>query len=695
MSAALKIEEEREWKQEQKQERISPVTFTTDRTSSGATVYNVNRDYITHINVNLSPGCASPEAMDQMFKHIHATYSTPSLSVTRLPRTCEPPSDQITTTYLAVDPLYNSAILSIAEVRAMIGILQIMMVNPMLCSSQYLPETLADLKRTMTLMELAIRAYRHTDLVHSLSRAISIGVEQCRGLLEELTLNLASYRHSLASGALNLTRKYVWARAGQGSTMDALDYKLRKSHSSFAACLLALGYAAWPELKRGQLGKDTLDELAKFYVELEQESTSLRHIKVDTVIVQDHLGRDLPVPMIFCTSSQDFHVVIAGFCSGLAGDVLIQRGNYRILNAGDQVIDPKDFGTLFEPGMAVTMSILFYEKVEERQGIEGYSCPRCQHVNSRCTGWVTCAKCNGSFKISPEESIVSPETEQHADTDFIPNERSLFRKISISKYAPTSRRAAAAAASPAIANMAPSEPLKTENALSDGGVGDVALDVDDIELDEANMVEMNANTADVGFGEETYGMPFYIREKGTTNYLTSNGCRRAEGTQIIVHPRKNDFEKSAQVFYIDSYGALYHAASGLAVDIVDDVPCLRQLRPVSGRPNPWSHPLPEFSFINSQIRVKFLSDPAFPSCTDDLYPNGSWATKTFLLASNNEKDFHVHPISDFSRWIPTSDMEDSLSYDPKKRSEKTLRVLVERRTKDVGGARTSWEIVPK
>ncbi|KZP16232.1 hypothetical protein FIBSPDRAFT_1047698 [Athelia psychrophila] len=134
---------------------------------------------------------------------------------------------------------------------------------------------------------------------------------------------------------------------------------------------------------------------------------------------------------------------------------------------------------------------------------------------------------------------------------------------------------------------------------------------------------------------------------------------------------------------------------GLAVDIVDDMPCLRQPRPVSGRPNPWSHPLPEFLFINSQIRVKFLSDPAFPSCTDDLYPNGSWATETFLLASNNEKGFHEHRISDFSRWIPTSDMEDSRRYDPHTRSEKSLRVLVERRTKDVGGARTSWEIVPE
>ncbi|KZP30433.1 hypothetical protein FIBSPDRAFT_777644, partial [Athelia psychrophila] len=136
--------------------------------------------------------------------------------------------------------------------------------------------------------------------------------------------------------------------------------------------------------------------------------------------------------MIFCTSSHDFHIVITGFCRGVAGDVLIQRGNYRILNSkDDQVINPEEFAIVLRPGMAVGMSIALHEQVEERQGSEGHRCPRCKHINARCTGWVTCAKCNGSFKISPEEAIISPETEQRAGADSIPNERFLFRKISI------------------------------------------------------------------------------------------------------------------------------------------------------------------------------------------------------------------------------------------------------------------------
>ncbi|KAF7974238.1 hypothetical protein HWV62_13124 [Athelia sp. TMB] len=92
------------------------------------------------------------------------------------------------------------------------------------------------------------------------------------------------------------------------------------------------------------------------------------------------------------------------------------------------------------------------------------------------------------------------------------------------------------------------------------------------------------------------------------------------------------------------------------------------------------------------IRVKFLSDPSLPSCTDDLYPNDSWATKNFILATRPEKDYHAHPISDFSPWIPAA-MVGSIPYVTGENHSKDCRVLVEERQDDVGGERTSWEIV--
>ncbi|KZP20526.1 hypothetical protein FIBSPDRAFT_1044795 [Athelia psychrophila] len=196
-----------------------------------------------------------------------------------------------------------------------------------------------------------------------------------------------------------------------------------------------------------------------------------------------------------------------------------------------------------------------------------------------------------------------------------------------------------------------------------------------------------------GAGFETLGLYFVIREKGTANHLVTAGFSNTEGVQVHLFPSRQNGEGKSPIFFVDSYGALCHAASGLAVDIVGDVPVLRRRRPVYGVPNPWSRPLPEFSFINSQIRIKFLSDPSLPRCTDDLYPNNSWATKQFLLAAHPEKDFHVHPIADFSPWIPTT-MAGTFDYNTNANHEKKWRVLVEERTDNVGGERTFWEIVP-
>lgn len=49
---------------------------------------------------------------------------------------------------------------------------------------------------------------------------------------------------------------------------------------------------------------ETRAELANLYLLLQQEWTSLQHLKFDTVTVIDHLGRSLPVPTIFCDSVQ-------------------------------------------------------------------------------------------------------------------------------------------------------------------------------------------------------------------------------------------------------------------------------------------------------------------------------------------------------------------------------------------------------
>lgn len=54
-----------------------------------------------------------------------------------------------------------------------------------------------------------------------------------------------------------------------------------------------------------ELGNDLCTghlSLNQFHALLRQRLTSLRHIPVETVSVVDHLGRDIPVPTIFCST---------------------------------------------------------------------------------------------------------------------------------------------------------------------------------------------------------------------------------------------------------------------------------------------------------------------------------------------------------------------------------------------------------
>ena len=127
----------------------------------------------------------------------------------------------------------------------------------------------------------------------------------------------------------------------------------------------------------------------------------------------------------------------------------------------------------------------------------------------------------------------------------------------------------------------------------------------------------------------------------------------------------------------------------------DNVPLLRRRHPVSASPNPWSHPLPIFTYEESQIRVHFLSDPAMPICSEDIYPNEAWISDDLVLTAHSEKPLHRHKITDFASWIPRNMMETIFwAYD--KRSapdDKDRKVLVEEKP-TMNGTKILWDIIP-
>jgi hypothetical protein len=207
---------------------------------------------------------------------------------------------------------------------------------------------------------------------------------------------------------------------------------------------------------------------------------------------------------------------------------------------------------------------------------------------------------------------------------------------------------------------------------------------------DAAILELQTGQRGTGFPHGTY---FFIQEKDTNKCLSTYWWSKTEGVQIQLWPlQSGGNERRCQLFYIDEAGALCHAMSGLALDIIDDVPVLRRRHPLATRPNPWSHPLPIFTYEDFQIHVQFLSDPAIPVCSEELYPNDSWKSGNYVLATRSEKDFHMHPISDFSPWI-SRHMMSGISWDTGANHGKAWKVLVEENSEGSNGDRIHWEII--
>ncbi|KAF7971894.1 hypothetical protein HWV62_19515 [Athelia sp. TMB] len=382
------------------------VRFSTHGTLGG-TVNNINGHYIygnlNHFDIHLPPIPASK--WGQVLEGIRRSLIL--LPNAEQPLIHSPSRSNISQNVLSRSTrgvCYSSDKDSIVRIRVMIEMVRTMMLNPMFCSSANLLKTLAALERVLYLTKLAIEAYRYTPLAKSLSRAIAMRVEDCRKLLEELLKNLSDYRHVLSEAFLYFIRRYVCRRWGEGGIGPVMDSRLRDCHKSFAACLLALGRAAWPELEQGS-DQETLDSLAEFYHELELESASLMHITVDSVTV-------------------DFHTVISGFCRDTAGYYLIQRGNYRILNPeDDRIISRTEISTSLERGMKVEMSIVLHTQAKGKRGSQAQTCPRCKHVNRKIN-------CGGRFHNSTDDgSIISPEV--RAETENAPQDLQYIRRISV------------------------------------------------------------------------------------------------------------------------------------------------------------------------------------------------------------------------------------------------------------------------
>lgn len=133
-----------------------------------------------------------------------------------------------------------------------------------------------------------------------------------------------------------------------------------------------------------------------FFDAIDAGPSYLNTIKLHTVIVMDHLSREIPVPMIFCStwkvrrsfphkpsiahmSSQGFSYIINEYIRGLPGSFYIEKGDYQIIN-NNRAILPSKFGEEAKPDMLLEISIIIRKtgmfKDDERK------CPKCAQINS-------------------------------------------------------------------------------------------------------------------------------------------------------------------------------------------------------------------------------------------------------------------------------------------------------------------------
>ncbi|KZP08713.1 hypothetical protein FIBSPDRAFT_254163 [Athelia psychrophila] len=239
-------------------ENRAMVIFSAHGTSGG-TVNNVNGnfamgDHIEHVDIYNIYNIIPPDEVRERFRTMYPPGSPPNgrtttniipiislslgLAQSHSPGASGPPTNQMAIN--ACDPS-SSATDPLIEIGVIVTIMDALIENPSLRHSVTLPETLASLQRILRLTELAVRVYEGTPLAHTISLAIIAETEYCRQLLMELLKKLSNCRLVLSAAMLYYIRQYIWSRTSECSASAGLNSKLRTCHTSFAACILALG----------------------------------------------------------------------------------------------------------------------------------------------------------------------------------------------------------------------------------------------------------------------------------------------------------------------------------------------------------------------------------------------------------------------------------------------------------------------
>jgi hypothetical protein len=144
--------------------------------------------------------------------------------------------------------------------------------------------------------------------------------------------------------------------------------------------------------------------LHNFYTFLAQCGNSFHHIQANTVLVVDHLGRNIPIPTIFCSDwnvgflshcytvagshifiTQGFDYIINRYCENAIGFDFIRRGEYKIIH-NNKVIESSKFANTAGSETKFEISIVMRQTESFTK-----SCPQCGKFNYDAAvicGWI-------------------------------------------------------------------------------------------------------------------------------------------------------------------------------------------------------------------------------------------------------------------------------------------------------------------
>ncbi|KAJ8497092.1 hypothetical protein ONZ45_g12196 [Pleurotus djamor] len=169
-------------------------------------------------------------------------------------------------------------------------------------------------------------------------------------------------------------------------------------------CFLRIVSSRWVGRLEGRSGRNTSSsalQLAALSDEIRRAChPTFRHLRFDCFFLKDHLGNQVPIPLVFCGSWTEVNLIIRNLCKGLEGADYILKDLWELVRADDtEVIDRDE---------AVISQVLLPESVYEISiilrllGVSATQCPQCKssRLENDENGWRACLDCGAKFQMS-------------------------------------------------------------------------------------------------------------------------------------------------------------------------------------------------------------------------------------------------------------------------------------------------------